>query len=106
LKVKAHIFIPPEERSFPTPKFPSSQSKVAPISQANLQATIKAAMARAPVRNMTLPMKMDKLRQMKSDDPIQQLQSDILSDFYDAIKELQIMVDPRVLLYPEFDILF
>jgi hypothetical protein len=46
-------------------------------------------------------MKVDKLRQMRSDDPIQQLQSDIISDLYDMVRELQIWVDPLVLLSPD-----
>jgi hypothetical protein len=46
-------------------------------------------------------MKVDKLRQMRSADPIQQLQSDIISDLYDAVRELQIWVDPLILLLPD-----
>jgi hypothetical protein len=83
------------------PKIPSSQTKVAPISQANLQATIEAAMARAPARRLTLKMKVEKLRLTRSDDPIQQLQSDIINDMYDGIRESQIMVDPLILLLPD-----
>jgi hypothetical protein len=75
------------------PTFPSSQTKVAPISQANLQATIKSAMARVPAWHLTLKMKVEKLRLTNSDDAIQQLQSDIISDMYDVCRELQIMVD-------------
>ena len=37
----------------------------------------------------------------KSDDPIQQLQSRIIRDFYDAIRDLQVMVDPLILLLPD-----
>jgi hypothetical protein len=87
--------------NFPMPKFPSSQTKVAPLSQANLKAAIQAAQARAPTRPLTLKMKVEKLRFTRSDDPIQQLQSDIISDMYDAIRELQIMVDPLILLLPD-----
>jgi hypothetical protein len=83
------------------PKFPSSQTKVAPTSQANLQSAIKAAMARVPARHLSMKMKVEKLRLTKSDDPIQQLQSDIISDFYDAIRDLQVMVDPLILLLPD-----
>jgi hypothetical protein len=46
-------------------------------------------------------MKVDKLRQMRFGDPIQQLQSDIISDLYDKVRELQIWVDPLVLLYSD-----
>jgi hypothetical protein len=90
--------VPHEERSLPMPKFPSSQNKVAPISQANPQSAIKA---RAPTRRLSMKMKVEKLRLTKSDDPIQQLQSDIISDFYDAIRDLQVMVDPLILLLPD-----
>jgi hypothetical protein len=83
------------------PPFTSLQNKVAPISQANLQATIKAAMARVPPRHLTVKMKVEKLRLTKSDDPIQQLQSDIISDMHDAVRELQVMVDPLILLLPD-----
>jgi hypothetical protein len=70
---------------------------VAPISKANLQ----AARACVPRRPLTLRMKVDKLRQMRFGDPIQQLQSDIISDLYDKVRELQIWVDPLVLLYSD-----
>jgi hypothetical protein len=83
------------------PNFPSSQTKVTPLTQAKLQAAIKAAKARVPTRPLTLHMKVDKLRQMKSDDPIQQLQSDIISDLYDTVRELQVWVDPLLLLLPD-----
>ena len=83
------------------PKFPSSQTKVEPISQANLQSAIKAATARVPTRHLSMKIKVEKLRLTKSDDPIQQLQSDIISDFYDAIRDLQVMVDPLILLLPD-----
>ena len=83
------------------PRFPSSENKVAPISQANLQAAIKAAMARVPTRRLSMKMKVEKLRLTKSDNPIQQLQSDIISDLYDAVRDLQVMVDPLILLLPD-----
>lgn len=37
---------------------------------------------------------------MKSDDPLQQLQSDILSDMYDTVRELQVLLDPILLTLP------
>jgi hypothetical protein len=42
-----HIAFFEEREKFAIPRFPSSENKVAPISQANLQAAIKAALARA-----------------------------------------------------------
>jgi hypothetical protein len=101
LSVEVQNCVPHEERCASMPKFPSSQTKVAPISQANLQSAIKAAIARTPTRRLSMKMKVEKLRLTKSDDPIQQLQSDIISDFYDAIRDLQVMVDPRILLLPD-----
>ena len=63
-------------------------------------------MARVPTRHLSMKMKVEKLRLTKSDDPIQQLQSDIISDFYDAIRDLQVMVDPLILPLPLFSISF
>jgi hypothetical protein len=83
------------------PKFLSSQTKVAPLSQENLPSAIKAAMARVPTRHLSMKMKVEKLRLTKSGDPIQQLQSDIISDLYDTARDLQVMVDPPILLLPE-----
>ena len=88
------------------PRFPSSQNKVAPISQANLQSAIKAEMARVPTRRLSMKMKVEKLRLTKSDDPIQQLQMDIISDLYYAVRDLQVRVDPLILLLPLFSISF
>jgi hypothetical protein len=48
-----------------------------------------------------MKMKVEKLRLTKSDNPIQQLQSDIISDLYDAVTDLQVMVDPLILLLPD-----
>ena len=44
-------------------------------------------------------MKVEKLRLTKSDDPIQQLQSDIISDLYDAVRDLQVMVERLFFFY-------
>jgi hypothetical protein len=96
-----HIAFFEARERFALPRFPSSQNKVAPISQANLQAAIKAAMARVPTRHLSMKMKVEKLRLTKSDNPIQQLQRDIISDLYDAVRDLQVMVDPLILLLPD-----
>jgi len=45
-------------------------------------------------------MKVEKLRLAKSGNPIQQLQRDIISGLYDAVRDLQVMVDPLILLLP------
>jgi hypothetical protein len=58
-------------------------------------------MARVPTRHLSMKMKVEKLRLTKSDDPIQQLQSDIISDLYDAVRDLQVMVDPLILFLPD-----
>ena len=58
-------------------------------------------MARVPTRHLSMKMKVEKLRLTKSDDPIQQLQSDIISDLYEAVRDLQVMVDPLILLLPD-----
>jgi hypothetical protein len=55
-------------------------------------------MARVPTRRLSMKMKVKKLRLTKSDSPIQQLQSDIISNLYDAVRDLQVMVDPLILL--------
>jgi hypothetical protein len=46
-------------------------------------------------------MKVEKLRLTKSNDPILQLQSDFISDLYDAVRDLQVMVDPLILFLPD-----
>ena len=46
-------------------------------------------------------MKVEKLRLAKSGNPIQQLQRDIISDLYDVVRDLQVMVDPLILLLPD-----
>ena len=63
-------------------------------------------MARVPTRRLSMKMKVEKLRLTKSDDPIQQLQMDIISDLYYAVRDLQVMVDPLILLLPLFSISF
>ncbi len=79
------------------PTIPSSQTKASSL---NTQLAIKAAMARLPTLHLTLYGKVSKLRTMKSPDPIQQLQSDILSDMYDVVRELQTMLNPILLSMP------
>ena len=79
------------------PGIPSSHTKVKKVS---LENQIKAAQARAPHRHLTMYGKVLKLRGMKSDDPIQQLQSDIISDLYDAVRELQVDMFPILLTLP------
>ena len=58
-------------------------------------------MARGPARRLSMKMKVENLRITRSDDPIQQLHSDIIGDFYDAIRDLQVKVDPLILLFPD-----
>ena len=79
------------------PNFPSSQTKLHPVA---LQQSIEAAQARLPHLHLTLYGKVLKLRQTHSADPIQQLQSDIISDMYDVVRELQVMLDPILLTLP------
>ena len=79
------------------PNIPSSQTKA---QQLNLQQAIQAAQARLPHLHLTLYGKVLKLRTLKSADPIQQLQSDIISDMYDVVRELQVMLNPILLTLP------
>jgi hypothetical protein len=58
-------------------------------------------MARGPARRLSMKMKVENQRLTRSDDPIQQLHSDIIDDFYDAIRDLQVKVDPLILLFPD-----
>lgn len=76
---------------------PSSNTKAKDL---NLQQAIKAAQARLPHLHLTLYGKVLSLRKTKSDDPIQQLQSDIISDMYDVVRELQVMLNPILLTLP------
>ena len=48
-----------------------------------------------------MKMKVENQRLTRSDDPVQQLHSDIIDDFYDAIRDLQVKVDPLILLFPD-----
>jgi hypothetical protein len=100
-QAETHIAFFEERERFAMPRSASSENKVARISQANLQAAIKAAMARVPTRRLSKKMKVEKLRLTKSDNPIQQLQRDIISDLYDAVRDLRVMVDPLILLLPD-----
>ncbi len=79
------------------PGLPSSQTKVHPVA---LQQAIEAAQARLPHLHLTLYGKVLKLRQMNSSDPLQQLQSDIISDMYDVVREMQVMLNPILLTLP------
>ena len=79
------------------PGFPTSQSKAQRI---DLQQAIAAAQARLPHMHLTLYGKVLKLRTMKSDDPLQQLQSDILSEMYDVVRETQVLLNPILLILP------
>ncbi len=80
------------------PTFPSSQIKARNIP---LEQAIQAAQQRLPHLHLTLYGKVLKLRGTKSDDPVQQLQSDILSDMYDVVRELQVMMNPILLSLPQ-----
>ena len=79
------------------PNFPSSQTKAPSIA---IQQAIKAAQARLPHLHLTLYGKVLQLRTMKSSDPVQQMQSDILSEMYDVVRELQVMLNPILLTLP------
>ena len=74
---------------------PKTKAKNVPLQQA-----IASAQSRLPRMHLSLYGKVSKLRMTKSDDPIQQLQSDILSDMYDVVREMQVMLNPLLLTLP------
>jgi len=68
------------------PPFPSSQTKFNQTQ--SLQQRIKTAETPAPV-SPSLQRMVIMLGTMKSDDPVQQLQSDIIIALYDSVRQLQ-----------------
>jgi len=68
------------------PPFPSSQTKFQQTQ--SLQQRIQAAETPVPV-SPSLHRMVIMLGTMKSTDPLQQLQSDIISELYDIVRQLQ-----------------
>jgi hypothetical protein len=81
------------------PGFPSSQTKLNQTD--SLQQRLKTIQGRLQTTHVTLSTKVKRLRATKSDDPIQQLQSDIISDLYDLVRELQLDLFPSLLGLPD-----
>jgi hypothetical protein len=80
------------------PSIPSSQTKSPRIG--DLQ-QLRAALERLQTASPTLSMKVKKLRSTKSTDAIQQLQSDVICELYDLVRELQVDLFPSLLGLPD-----
>jgi hypothetical protein len=57
--------------------------------------------AEARLKGMSLAGKVNQLRQSRSPDKIQQLQTDVIVELYDAVKQLQEAVWPMLLVIPD-----
>jgi hypothetical protein len=86
------------------PGIPSSQTKIGSRQQVALQAKIKAAQSTVQAQSLSLQAKMRKLRTIKTDDPLQQLQNDILRDLYEGYVQFERFMDPLLLLLPEMPV--
>ena len=60
-----------------------------PIAHTNVQMSATLARAAAKLTTSTLAFKIRSLRQSRSPDPIQQMQSEAIVELYDAVKQIQ-----------------
>ena len=51
-------------------------------------------------KSLTLNGKINHLKKSSSNDPLQQLQTDTIIDMYQIVREMQVFLDPLLLLYP------
>jgi hypothetical protein len=73
-----------------------------PISELSTQATVRALnLAAEKLNGLSLKGKVNWLRQHRSDDPIQQMQSDAIAELYDAVRQIQEAIWPMLLLIPD-----
>jgi len=57
--------------------------------------------AEARLKGMSLSGKVNQLRQSRSPDKVQQLQTEVIVELYDAVKQLQEAVWPMLLVIPD-----
>jgi hypothetical protein len=85
--------------------FPTSQQKkpTGYSSQAELQSAIqkmKISLQIVQQKSLSLNGKINHLKKSSSNDPLQQLQTDTIIDMYQIVREMQVFLDPLLLLYP------
>ena len=71
-------------------------------SQLSTQASARAlSLAAEKLNALSLRQKVDWLRQHRSSDPLQQMQSDAITELYDAVRQIQEAIWPMLLLIPD-----
>jgi hypothetical protein len=81
----------------------SQQKKPAGYSQAELQSTIyrmKVSLQILEQKSLSLNGKINHLKKSSSNDPVQQLQTDMIVDMYQIVREMQVFLNPLLNLYP------
>jgi hypothetical protein len=69
---------------------------------ASAQDSLRAlALAAEKLNSLSLRGKVNWLRQHRSDDPLQQMQSDAIAELYDAVRQIQEALWPMLLLIPD-----
>ena len=72
------------------------------ISEVSTQATVRAlSIAAEKLNSLSLKGKVNWLRQHRSDDPLQQMQSDAIAELYDAVRQIQEAIWPMLLVIPD-----
>lgn len=71
-------------------------------SQLTAQETLQSyARALEKLNATSLSFKIRKLRQTRSDDPVQQMQTDAIVELYDAVREIQEALWPMLITIPD-----
>ena len=68
------------------------------LNQKNVQVLARAA---EKLNNPTLSSKIRWLQSHKSNDPLQQMQTDAIVDLYEAVKQIQLAIWPMLALIPD-----
>lgn len=76
---------------------------MAPITAVTAQANLAASIQAMQRAAMTLKLKATWLRQHRSTDPIQQMQTDAIIDLCDAVREIQQAMSGMPNLFPDVD---
>ena len=61
----------------------------------------KLSLASTKLSGLTLPGKIQELKRNRSNDPIQQLQTEAIIELYDAVKQIQEAIWPILLVIPD-----
>lgn len=65
------------------------------------RATLATKIASAKLRIETLSEKIARLKRTRSEDPLQQLQTEVIIDLYEAVKHIEQTLWPWLLLLPD-----